>query len=170
MKASFLQWLKREEFDKVHTKKSLLRSSRFPRPASLSNKRLWHRCFPVNFAKFLRTPFFSEQLQWLLLFVGVYLWNRTFGGLQLYLKKRLYSAPICNPCPNLKSLLPRFVTFLLPFEIPKPSSICNPSCPDLQSLKPVLVCNPLFVPFCDPGKLFPKFSFFTILVMEFKHE
>ena len=30
-------------------------------------KRLWHRCFPVNFAKFLRTPFLTEQLRWLLL-------------------------------------------------------------------------------------------------------
>ena len=30
-------------------------------------KRLWHRCFPVNFATFLRTPFFTEHLQWLLL-------------------------------------------------------------------------------------------------------
>ena len=25
--------------------------------ASLLKKRLWHRCFPVNFAKFLRAPF-----------------------------------------------------------------------------------------------------------------
>ena len=25
------------------------------KPATLLNKRLWHRCFPVNFAKFLRT-------------------------------------------------------------------------------------------------------------------
>ena len=24
-------------------------------------------CFPVNFAKFLRTPFFTEHLRWLLL-------------------------------------------------------------------------------------------------------
>ena len=29
--------------------------------------RLWHRCFPVNFAKFLRTPFLTEYLWWLLL-------------------------------------------------------------------------------------------------------
>ena len=29
-------------------------------------KRLWHRCFPVNFAKFLRTPLIIEQLWWLL--------------------------------------------------------------------------------------------------------
>ena len=26
------------------------------RPATLLKKRLWHRCFPVDFAKFLRTP------------------------------------------------------------------------------------------------------------------
>ena len=33
-----------------------------------SNKyKLWHRCFPVNFVKFLRTPFLIEQLWWLLL-------------------------------------------------------------------------------------------------------
>ena len=25
-------------------------------------KRLWHRCFPMNFAKFLRAPFFTEHL------------------------------------------------------------------------------------------------------------
>ena len=25
--------------------------------AILLKKRLWHKCFPVNFAKFLRTPF-----------------------------------------------------------------------------------------------------------------
>ena len=29
--------------------------------------RLWHRCFPVNFAEFLRTRFFIEHLWWLLL-------------------------------------------------------------------------------------------------------
>ena len=37
------------------------------RPATLLKKRLWHRCFPVNFAKFLRTPFLTEHLWWLLL-------------------------------------------------------------------------------------------------------
>ena len=30
-------------------------------------KRLWHRPFLVNFAKFTRTPFFIEHLRWLLL-------------------------------------------------------------------------------------------------------
>ena len=27
------------------------------RPATLFKKRIWQRCFPVNFAKILRTPF-----------------------------------------------------------------------------------------------------------------
>ena len=36
-------------------------------PATLLKKRLWHRCFPVNFAKFLRTPFLTEYIRWLLL-------------------------------------------------------------------------------------------------------
>ena len=37
------------------------------RPATLLKKILWHRCFPVNFAKFLRTLFLTEQLRWPLL-------------------------------------------------------------------------------------------------------
>ena len=37
------------------------------RPATLLKNRLWHRYFPVNFTKFLRTPFFTEHLRWLLL-------------------------------------------------------------------------------------------------------
>ena len=37
------------------------------RPATLLKKRLWRRCFPVNFAEFLRTPFLTEHLRWLLL-------------------------------------------------------------------------------------------------------
>ena len=35
------------------------------RPATLLKQRLWHLCFPVNFAKLLRTPFLTEQLRWL---------------------------------------------------------------------------------------------------------
>ena len=37
------------------------------KPATFFKKRLWHRCFPVNFVKFLRTPFLTEHLRWLLL-------------------------------------------------------------------------------------------------------
>ena len=33
------------------------------KPATLLKKGLWHRCFPVNFAKLLRTPFFAKHFQ-----------------------------------------------------------------------------------------------------------
>ena len=32
------------------------------RPATLLKKRLWHSCFPENFVKFLRTPFYRTPL------------------------------------------------------------------------------------------------------------
>ena len=35
--------------------------------STLLKIRLWHRCFPVNFAKFLRPAFLTEYLWWLLL-------------------------------------------------------------------------------------------------------
>ena len=35
--------------------------------ATLLKERFWHRCFPINFAKFLRTSFYIEQLWRLLL-------------------------------------------------------------------------------------------------------
>ena len=41
-------------------------------PTSLLKKRLQHRCFPVSFAKILRTPFFKERLWWLLLSLWYY--------------------------------------------------------------------------------------------------
>ena len=37
-------------------------------PATLLKKRLWHRCFPVNFVKFLRTPFLKSTSGRLLLY------------------------------------------------------------------------------------------------------
>ena len=30
------------------------------RPSTLLKKKLWHWCFPVNFEKFLGTPFFDR--------------------------------------------------------------------------------------------------------------
>ena len=60
--ASFLQYPhSRSSRPELFFKKSCLR------PATFLEKRLWHRCFPVNFAKFLKTPFFTEHVQWLLL-------------------------------------------------------------------------------------------------------
>ena len=45
------------------------------RPATLLKKRLYHRCFPVNFAKFLRTSFLQntsgDELKLYLFFLQV---------------------------------------------------------------------------------------------------
>ena len=49
-------------------KLKMIRSShRRCRPAALVKKRLWHRCFPVNFENFLRTPFLKNTSVRLLL-------------------------------------------------------------------------------------------------------
>ena len=60
------------------------------KPATLLKKRLWHRCFPVNFAKFLRTPFFTEDLWWLLLDFKAFLLNNrsTTNMIKLIFKTR----------------------------------------------------------------------------------
>ena len=39
-------------------------------PATLLKMRLWHKCFVVNFAKFLRTPILKNICERLLLFAG----------------------------------------------------------------------------------------------------
>ena len=48
-----------------YTGKHLLQSLFFNevtgfKPTTLLKKRLWHRCFPVNFSKFLKTPFLKN--------------------------------------------------------------------------------------------------------------
>ena len=45
------------------------------RPATLLKKRLWYRCFPVNFAKFLGTPFLQSTSGRLLLCFHSLLWK-----------------------------------------------------------------------------------------------
>ena len=57
------------------------------RPATLFKKRLWHRCSPVNFVKFLRTRFFIEHLRWLLL----------YGKLDCRVLQQLTEV-YCKPC------------------------------------------------------------------------
>ena len=51
------------------------------RPATLLKKRLWHRCFPGNFVKFLRTPFLQNTSGRLLLKVAERIRN---SGAQLF--------------------------------------------------------------------------------------
>ena len=53
--------------------KSLFNKVAALRPATLLKKILWHRCFPVNFEKFLRTPFVTEHVRRLLLVIMILL-------------------------------------------------------------------------------------------------
>ena len=53
--------------ESLFTKVAGLRPATIFRSANLFKKRLWHRCFPVNFLKFLRIPFLTEYRRWLLL-------------------------------------------------------------------------------------------------------
>ena len=55
------------KFTWKHLRLSLFFNKVASRPATLLKKRLRYRCFPVNFAKFLGTPFLTEHLRWLLL-------------------------------------------------------------------------------------------------------
>ena len=55
----------------------------------LYKKGLQHRCFPVKFAKFLRTPFVTEHLRWMLLHLT---W------LLLHFFKKYYLTAISQPC------------------------------------------------------------------------
>ena len=54
------------------------------RPTTLLKKRLWHRCFPVNFVKFLRTPFYIKHLWWLLLKDKITITIRLLSKLQMF--------------------------------------------------------------------------------------
>ena len=57
------------------------------RPANLLRRRLWHMCFPVNFEKFLRTPFLQNTSGGLLLDIVFILYF--FGFLQVYTTRRI---------------------------------------------------------------------------------
>ena len=50
------------KFTGKHLCQSLFFNSSVLRLATLLKKSLWHMCFPVNFTKFLRTPFFYRTL------------------------------------------------------------------------------------------------------------
>ena len=55
----------------VHMKtpvvESLFNKYAYLKTCNFIKKRFQHRCFPVKLAKLLRTPFFTEHIQWLLL-------------------------------------------------------------------------------------------------------
>ena len=61
-----------QKFHKIHRKTPVPESLFFNkvaglRPATLLKKKLWHSCFPVNFAEFLRAPFLQNTSGRLLL-------------------------------------------------------------------------------------------------------
>ena len=59
-------------------RKNLYESTSFNKIAGLLQKGLWHRCFPVSLAKFLRAPFLQNTSGWLLLS-----WIKPYPGFKI---------------------------------------------------------------------------------------
>ena len=59
------------------------------RPVTLLKTWLWNKSFPMNFAKFLRTPFIIKHLRWLLLSIEKSLLVLKIDGNLSQLKKDL---------------------------------------------------------------------------------
>ena len=71
-------------------------------PSTLLKTRLWHRCFPVSFAKFLITTFSAEYPPWPLLYIKLSRtsvvkncqnWNGKFSKIMYYSIQWLCSFP-----------------------------------------------------------------------------
>ena len=60
---------------------------------NFNKKRLWHRCFPVNFAKFLRTPFLLNTSGGCFLHILLFL-ERFRGIIRIFPK--IYDGQCCN--------------------------------------------------------------------------
>ena len=65
-------------------------------PTNLLKKRFWHRCFPVNFVKFLRTPFLIEHLWCLPLTTAYNLLITFFCHAELHITRSSYHTPFPN--------------------------------------------------------------------------
>ena len=65
-KKVFLELLKNSQ-ENTCARVSFLIKLQVPGLQLYQKKRLWHRCFLVNFAKFQTIPFLKEHLRWLLL-------------------------------------------------------------------------------------------------------
>ena len=95
---AFIQKVRPEVFCIKHVRKHFRGSHPVClRPATLLKMRLWHRCFPVNFVKFLRTPYFTEHLRWLLLIFRKI--HRKYRCWSLFLIK----VSSCKFCKNFKT-------------------------------------------------------------------
>ena len=70
-------------------------------PATLLKKRLWHRCFSVNFAKFLRTPFSQNTSRQLLLYPFLIFYSKILKCLSLIV---LLFSPFSHQLMSVSSL------------------------------------------------------------------
>ena len=62
-------------------RKHLCQSLFFNKVSTLLKKKLWHKCFPANYAIFLKTSFLTEHLRWLLLsFIGCTVIGSSLGS------------------------------------------------------------------------------------------
>ena len=64
------------KFTGKHLRQSLFFNKVAGTACNFIKKRPWHRCFPVNFAKFLRTAFSQDTCGWLLLYFWRYCWKQ----------------------------------------------------------------------------------------------
>ena len=110
---------KKSHFKNIHFLFLLLSRQNFLRfliffkvSAKILKKRLWHRCFPVNFAKFLRTLFLRNTSRRLLLDMGIQLYNKKYHQKLNYFKRNHRSQGI-------------FFSFLVSFKM------INPLVPDV---------------------------------------
>ena len=87
-----------------------------PRSATLLKKRFWHRYFPVNFAKFLRMPFFHRTpLVVVSIFPHCYV-AKQFLGITYFTDILSFEMFSKNLHPNLK-LIFLFSTIFIHFKI-----------------------------------------------------
>ena len=85
-------------------KYALLSRNLFQRPATLLKKRLWHRRFPVNFAKFLRPPFLKNTSR--RLFCSIH--RTLLNSLGMALRS-------CDSCLLIFILYSSFLNFILTY-------------------------------------------------------
>ena len=92
------------------------------RSENLWKKRFWHRCFPVNFAKSVKTPQFTKAFQWLLFYLVLLLkiWYQIDVFLWISIQKQPTSGVLKKKCSkNMKQIYRR---------APIPKSDFNKSC------------------------------------------
>ena len=88
------------------------------RPVTLFKKRFWHRCFSVNFAKFLRAPFFMEHLRWLILrlyqiLAGMWFvpWSSDVLFKRFYVCFKFFVKDLFIACDQIRRKIAGLVTF-----------------------------------------------------------